>query len=131
MLKIPVNIKPHHLFRYPSEWDPRDEGKTKGGYLEGSIELPKHKKDMKVILSTHPDHSGRGDPLYVYDKYPDYSHVHPTILHLIRKGKGGKRAREKEPTSNIHHWQLELHIKGGFVYVRNITSENGGKAVIY
>ena len=119
-MEIPVNIEPHLLFRYPSEWDPRDDGKTKGGYLEGSLQLPKDRKDLKLILSTHPDSSSEES---IYKTYPEYSHIHPTILHLIRKGVGGKRAREKEPTSNIHQWQLELHIKGGFVYVRNITTQ--------
>ena len=29
------------LLRYPSEWEPRKTGTTRGGYLEGRIRLPK------------------------------------------------------------------------------------------
>ena len=39
--EVSIEVKQHHLFRYPSEWDPRESGKTKGGYLEGRIQLPK------------------------------------------------------------------------------------------
>ena len=39
--RVSVEVKQDHLFRYPSEWDPRETGKTKGGYLEGRIQLPK------------------------------------------------------------------------------------------
>ena len=39
--EVSIDVKQHHLFRYPSEWDPRESGKTKGGYLEGRIQLPK------------------------------------------------------------------------------------------
>ena len=109
------------MFRYPSEWDPRDDGKTKGGYLEGFIQLPEDSDDLRVVLSTHPALSDDAD--CVYKKYPEYSYVHPTILHLIRKKEGGTRLREKEPVSNIKQWQMELLIKEGLVFVRNITSE--------
>merc|ERR1712227_66320 len=51
---ISIDIKPHHLFRYPSEWDPRQNGKTKGGYLEGKIYLPRG-RNLRVVLSTHPE----------------------------------------------------------------------------
>ena len=95
MYEVGVDINPHHLFRYPSEWDPRDDGKTKGGYLEGEIQLPPNYDNLRVILSTHPVKSDADDS--VYKKYPQYSQVHPTILHLIRKSDVGNRAREKEP----------------------------------
>ena len=49
------------LLRYPSEWDPRKTGTTRGGYLEGRIRLPKvrhlfgklcvHKKCPSLIFS--------------------------------------------------------------------------------
>lgn len=64
--EMSIEVKQHHLFRYPSEWDPRESGKTKGGYLEGKIQLPKvnflkRKKDLKKNrvsgeLSTADDH---------------------------------------------------------------------------
>merc|ERR1712038_1879862 len=44
----------YHLFRYASEWDPREKGKTKGGYLEGRINLPRVREDMRVVVSTCP-----------------------------------------------------------------------------
>jgi len=49
-----IEVKPHHLFRYPSEWDPRQNGKTKGGYLEGQIRLPDTGGNFRVLLSTYP-----------------------------------------------------------------------------
>ena len=55
-LEVQVDIKSHHLFCYPSEWDPRQTGKTKGGYLEGNIELPQDFLDpMRMVMSTYPD----------------------------------------------------------------------------
>jgi len=48
---ISIEMKPHHLFRYPSEWDPRQNGKTKGGYLEGKIILPKTSRNLKLLIS--------------------------------------------------------------------------------
>ena len=42
--EVKVSVEPSHLFRYPAEWDPRQAGKTKGGYLNGHIDLPKNIK---------------------------------------------------------------------------------------
>ena len=54
--EVSIDIKPNHLFRYPSEWDPRQSGKTKGGYLEGSIKLPSNfLGSMRMIMTTVPD----------------------------------------------------------------------------
>jgi hypothetical protein len=57
-LSIPHQL---HLFRYPSEWDPRKPGNTKGGYLEGSIQLPKNfPGNLRMVISTFPDHDVKG-----------------------------------------------------------------------
>merc|ERR1712198_694932 len=99
---LKIEVKPHHLFRYPSEWDPRENGKTKGGYLEGSITLPKDAGDMRILLSTYPE-----TPHHTKEAM----NVHPTLLHVVRKGRGNRRFNEKEPVPNIHHWQQEFIIR--------------------
>ena len=92
---ISISMKPHHLFRYPSEWDPRQNGKTKGGYLEGKIQLPKTSRNLRVLLSTHPE---------VKHKFPDVElseadrEIHPTLLHVVRKGRGNRLVLQKVPS---------------------------------
>ena len=62
---VNISVEPHHLFRYPSEWDPRVDPRgvkrnnTKGGYLEGSITLPAElrSKSFLLRLSTVPDYT--------------------------------------------------------------------------
>ena len=81
---ISIDIKPHHLFRYPSEWDPRQNGKTKGGYLEGKIHLPRG-RNLRVVLSTHPDE----DPVLAGDlragtRQAESHNFHPSIIHVVR-----------------------------------------------
>lgn len=119
----PVNIevKPHHLFRYPSEWDPRQNGKTKGGYLEGQIKLPRTGGNMKILLSTYPDvpHSSPDHQLSKSE-----AEIHPTLLHVVRKGNGNRRFNSKEPVPSIHHWQQCFEVRGRKVYICNKTSEN-------
>merc|ERR1719410_3273428 len=89
---ISISMKPHHLFRYPSEWDPRQNGKTKGGYLEGKIQLPKTSRNLRVLLSTHPE---------VKHKFPNVElseadrEIHPTLLHVVRKGPGNRSSRSE------------------------------------
>jgi len=111
---LKIEVKPHHLFRYPSEWDPRENGKTKGGYLEGSITLPKDAGDMRILLSTYPE---------TPHQTKEAMNVHPTLLHVVRKGRGNRRFNEKEPVPNIHHWQQEFIIRDKRVYIRNKTSD--------
>ena len=117
---ISIEMKPHHLFRYPSEWDPRQNGKTKGGYLEGRIQLPVTKKNLRVLLSTHPEkiHNFRNIKMSETER-----EIHPTLIHVVRKGKGNRRYNEKEPVPNIYHWQQEFHIIDGKVFICNKTSE--------
>ena len=117
---ISISMKPHHLFRYPSEWDPRQNGKTKGGYLEGKIQLPKTSRNLRVLLSTHPE---------VKHKFPDVElseadrEIHPTLLHVVRKGRGNRRYNEKEPVPNIQHWQQEFEVRDRRVYIKNKVSD--------
>jgi len=121
MADISIDVKPHHLFRYPSEWDPRQNGKTKGGYLEGKIQLPRDSGNLRVLLSTHPETPHQFQEALV-DEDPDCLGVHPTLIHVVRKGKGNRRFNDKEPVPNIHHWQQEFVIINKNVFIRNKTS---------
>jgi len=116
-----IEVKPHHLFRYPSEWDPRQNGKTKGGYLEGQIRLPDTGGNFRILLSTYPDvpHSFGNLNLSQTE-----SEIHPTLLHVVRKGSGNRRYNGKEPVPNIQHWQQEFQVRGKKVFICNKTSEN-------
>jgi len=116
-----IEVKPHHLFRYPSEWDPRQNGKTKGGYLEGQIRLPRTGGNLKVLLSTYPEepHSSANHNLSQAE-----SEIHPTLLHVVRKGNGNRRYNFKEPVPSIHHWQQCFEVRGRKVYIVNKTSSN-------
>jgi len=118
---VNIEVKPHHLFRYPSEWDPRQNGKTKGGYLEGQIQLPQTGGNLKVLLSTYPDvpHSSPNHNLSQAE-----TEIHPTLLHVVRKGNGNRRYNYKEPVPSIHHWQQCFEVRGRKVSICNKTSEN-------
>lgn len=118
---VTIEVKPHHLFRYPSEWDPRQNGKTKGGYLEGQIKLPRTGGNLRVLLSTYPDvpHSSPDHNLTQAE-----SEIHPTLLHVVRKGNGNRRYNSKEPVPSIQHWQQCFEVRGRKVYICNKTSEN-------
>jgi len=115
-----IEVKPHHLFRYPSEWDPRQNGKTKGGYLEGQISLPNTGGNLRILLSTFPDvqHSSPNFPISQTE-----SEIHPTLLHVVRKGSGNRRFNNKEPVPNIQHWQQQFEVRGRTVFICNKTSE--------
>jgi len=117
---ITIDMKPHHLFRYPSEWDPRQNGKTKGGYLEGKIQLPKTSRNLRVLVSTHPEkvHNFRNTQLSQAEK-----EIHPTLIHVVRKGRGNRRFNEKEPVPNISHWQQEFLVIDGKIFICNKTSD--------
>jgi len=104
----------YHLFRYASEWDPREKGKTKGGYLEGKIHLPRVTEGLKVVISTHPTSMPEGAPTGVED-------IHPTLLHVVRKTRN-RRMNELEPVPNIHHWKQEFLIVNNRVTVVNRVS---------
>jgi len=117
-----IDVKPHHLFRYPSEWDPRQNGKTKGGYLEGRIQLPKDSGNLRVLLSTYPETPHQFRTGFEKEN-PNSTNIHPTLIHVVRKGKGNRRFNDKEPVPNIQHWQQEFVIINKNVFIRNKTSE--------
>merc|ERR1711988_1226247 len=114
------------LQRYPSEWDPRDQGKTKGGYIEGMIlGVPQAARTM--VLQTVPDM--KYATMMVCDvqltKFePELvSSIHPLLLHVVRMGKG-KRDNELEPVPNLKHWKQEFVIdRQRRVRIINKTSE--------
>jgi len=118
---ISIEMKPHHLFRYPSEWDPRQNGKTKGGYLEGKIILPKTSRNLRLLISTHPENKHNFKNVHICHSKEE--EIHPTLIHVVRKGRGNRRYNEKEPVPNINHWQQEFEIKDKKVYICNKTSE--------
>jgi len=118
---VHIEVKPHHLFRYPSEWDPRQNGKTKGGYLEGHIRLPDNGGHFRVLLSTYPDTPHSSPNLHLSKSETE---IHPTLLHVVRKGQGNRRYNSKEPVPNINHWQQEFEVRGKKVYICNKTSDN-------
>ena len=97
--EVHVNIKSNHLFRYPSEWDPRQTGKTKGGYLEGSITLPNNLLGfMRMVLCTSPDCCvTKGFDKEILTKIPHIGDAHPTMIHVVRKSAGNRRIGHKEP----------------------------------
>jgi len=118
---VHIDVKPHHLFRYPSEWDPRQNGKTKGGYLEGQIRLPQTGANLKVLLSTYPDVTHSSPNIQISQAE---SEIHPTLLHVVRKGSGNRRYNCKEPVPSIQHWQQNFEVRGRKVYICNKTSES-------
>ena len=114
-LSIKITSEKHRI-RYPSEWDPRGHAKTKGGYLEGEITLPKHNGLMKMIIKTFPAEGGEE-----MDKARFYG-IHPTLVHVVRIGRG-KRDGWKEPTPTEDHWKQEFLIDGKSVSIVNKISE--------
>ena len=78
-----LDLKPNHLFRYASEWDPRVAGHTKGGYLEGKLVLPKDKENLRVVFSTVTDSPLNLEP-EISRKFPESTEIHPTLLYCLR-----------------------------------------------
>jgi hypothetical protein len=117
MATSPIEVKSNHLFRYPSEWDPRHQGRTKGGYLEGTVHLPKNVGNLRIILSTYSD-----SPHQLGSGFENLMNVHPTLIHVVRKGPGNRRLNDREPVPNLQHWQQELLLVDGYVFIRNKAS---------
>jgi hypothetical protein len=105
----------YHLFRYVSEWDPQEKGKTKCGYLEGQIQLPTTQGGLRMVLSTYPCSLPGG----LEDICRD---IHPTLLHVVRKMRR-MRIHEMEPVPNIHHWRQEFIINNTSVTIINNMSK--------
>jgi len=101
-----------NLFRYASEWDPKKHAQTKGGYIEGEIELPAYDTQLRMTIETFPT-----------DNVPELiEDVHPLILHLVKMGKG-RREQDKEPVPNCHHWKLDFLIENDSVFIENKISD--------
>ena len=115
LFKMTIRLKSYqHLFKYISEWNPEKKGHTHGGYLEGEIELPEDRKDLKIIISTHP--------VVTSDLPSELKEIHPALLHIVRKDKM-RRRREREPIPNEQHWRQELNIINDEVIIINRTSQ--------
>ena len=56
------------------------------------------------------------------DVPPFVADVHPSLLHVVRIGKG-KRYNHLEPVPTKTHWRQEFEIQGNKVFVINRTSE--------
>ena len=118
--------KSSFLQRYPSEWDPRHPGKTKGGYMQGRIGgVPEQARSM--VLQTVPDekYSIMMKSDEELNQFPSevVSSAHPLLLHVVRMGRG-KRDNELEPVPNLKHWKQEFVIdRQRRVRIINKTSE--------
>eukprot|EP00092_Neocalanus_flemingeri_P033244 GFUD01036151.1.p1 GENE.GFUD01036151.1~~GFUD01036151.1.p1 ORF type:complete len:158 (-),score=21.07 GFUD01036151.1:270-707(-) len=95
-----IEITPHHLFRYASEWDPR-KGNTKGGYLEGYINLPDRDCQIKIIIYPDEDLILQNDIRFNANHWAEF---HPAVIHTVRKEKGNRRNCDKEPVPDVQHW---------------------------
>ena len=106
--EVRISIQPSHLFMYPTEWDPRQVGKTKGGYMEGFIDLPKtFEKPMNLTLMTVSD----CDVMENIDDElinSDIKRAHPTMLHLVRKNKNNRRINDRECIPSVQHWFIKF-----------------------
>ena len=56
------------------------------------------------------------------DVHPVVANVHPSLLHVVRMGKG-KRSSWLEPVPTKDHWRQKFEIRGDKVSVINKTSE--------
>ena len=143
--EVEVKVDPHHLFRYPSEWDPRvdpSRGKknnTKGGYLEGCLRLPalELKSEPALLrLSTVPDYTPQDKDEFDSILQEDYSQeereeflkIHPTIIAVIRKHcQGMRRDKTREPVPNVQHnpreFLLQRQNNQTVLKIRNVTSQ--------
>ena len=123
---VDITVEPHHLFRYPSEWDPRVDPRgvkrnnTKGGYLEGSITLPAELRSKSFLLriSTVPDYTKEDEDIiesllegYSREEKREIMGIHPTIIAVIRKGHGMRRDKSKEPVPNKEHNPREFLVQ--------------------
>jgi len=101
-----------NLLRYISEWDPREPAHTKGGYMDGVIQIPNVRGKLKMVIQTYPA-----------EDVPDLvSTIHPCLLHVVQIVKG-RRDQESEPVPTYYHWKQEFEIEDGQVFVINKMSE--------
>ena len=84
---ILIQVRPDHKFHYASEWDPRQHAHTKGGYLEGKIQLPKNMGDLRIVLSTVSTKPLNLNKQFI-EKHPECLQIHPAIVSVVRIGRG-------------------------------------------
>ena len=60
-----------------------------GGYLQGRLKLPRDAGNLRVVLSTVAEAPLPLDPGLV-ERWPGLDQVHPTILFVVRKGRGNR-----------------------------------------
>ena len=115
---ISVDIEQGHMFRLASEVDPR-KGKSKGGFLEGFIELPRGYTELKMVISSHPTFEYPEDLVAGQPQLPGFS---PCLLYLVRKPVG-RVQYDKMPMPYCQHYRQELIIRDKTVYFKTVTSQ--------
>ena len=127
--EVKVSVEPSHLFRYPAEWDPRQVGKTKGGYLNGHIDLPKNiKRPIRLTLMTIADDEDENKSEKFVDS--DLGRAHPTMLHLVRKSKNNRRVSDDECVPGAQHWCVKfLILEYQLIVINRVSSDDKDRAV--
>ena len=102
-----------HLFRLPSEFDPTKK-KSKGGFLNGEIELPFYPR-MKVTLSSYPSEE-------LLAEHPELGTFSPCLLYNSRK-KGGQLLYRRMYVPFLQHFQQQLLVDNGSVFIKSSPSK--------
>jgi len=102
-----------HLFRLPSEFDPTKK-KSKGGFLNGEIELPFYPR-MKVTLSSYPSEE-------LLAEHPELGTFSPCLLYNSRK-KGGQLLYRRMYIPFLQHFQQQLLVDNGSVFIKSSPSK--------
>ena len=102
-----------HFFRLPSEIDPSKE-KSKGGFLNGEIELPFYPR-MVVTLSSHPSEE-------LLAEHPELGTFSPCLLYNSRK-KGGRLLYNRMYIPFLQHFQQQLLVDNGAVFIKSSPSK--------
>ena len=114
MDRVEVSIDEEgHLFRLPSEFDPTKE-KSKGGFLNGEIELPFYPR-MVVTLSSYPSEE-------LLAEHPELGTFSPCLLYNSRK-KGGRLLYRRMYIPFLQHFQQQLLVDNGSVFIKSSPSK--------
>ena len=114
MDRVEVSIDEEgHLFRLPSEFDPTKE-KSKGGFLNGEIELPFYPR-MVVTLSSYPSEE-------LLAEHPELGTFSPCLLYNSRK-KGGRLLYRRMYIPFLQHFQQQLLVDNGAVFIKSSPSK--------
>ena len=68
---------------------PRSFVDVQGGYLQGRLKLLRDAGNLRVVLTTVAEAPLPLDPALV-ERWPGLDQVHPTILFVVRKGRGNR-----------------------------------------